>query len=69
MAIKWKIDPSHSEIQFKVKHLMITTVTGHFKQFDLLVETETENFASAKKLNSPPRLILSTPIMHSVMRI
>lgn len=50
MAIKWKIDPSHSEIQFKVKHLMITTVTGHFKQFDLLVETETENFASAKKI-------------------
>ncbi len=31
MAIKWKIDTAHSEIQFKVKHLMITTVTGYFK--------------------------------------
>ncbi|MGZ5244204.1 MAG: YceI family protein, partial [Bacteroidia bacterium] len=31
----WKIDPTHSEIQFKVKHLMITTVTGYFKTFDL----------------------------------
>ncbi|MEO8591197.1 MAG: YceI family protein [Flavobacteriales bacterium] len=30
---KWTIDPAHSEIQFKVKHLMITTVTGSFKKF------------------------------------
>jgi polyisoprenoid-binding protein YceI len=50
MAIKWKIDPSHSEIQFKVKHLMITTVTGYFKKFDLEVETETEDFNTAKKI-------------------
>lgn len=40
MVTKWKIDPTHSEIQFKVKHLMISTVTGHFKTFDLEVETE-----------------------------
>jgi polyisoprenoid-binding protein YceI len=50
MAIKWKIDPAHSEIQFKVKHLMITTVTGYFKTFDLDVETETEDFNTAKKI-------------------
>lgn len=50
MAIKWKIDPSHSEIQFKVKHLMITTVTGHFKSYDLEVETETDDFNTTKKI-------------------
>lgn len=50
MAMKWKIDPTHSEIQFKVKHLMITTVTGYFKTFDLTVETETEDFATAKNI-------------------
>lgn len=50
MAIKWKIDPAHSEIQFKVKHLMITTVTGYFKTFDLDVETETDDFNTAKKI-------------------
>src|SRR6476469_2204550 len=50
MAITWKIDPAHSEIQFKVKHLMITTVTGYFKQFDLTVETETDDFNTAKKI-------------------
>lgn len=50
MAIKWKIDPAHSEIQFKVKHLMITTVTGYFKTFDLEVDTETEDFNTAKNV-------------------
>ncbi|MGN6163346.1 MAG: YceI family protein [Flavisolibacter sp.] len=50
MAIKWKIDPAHSEIQFKVKHLMITTVTGYFRKFDLDVETQTEDFNSASRI-------------------
>jgi polyisoprenoid-binding protein YceI len=49
-TIKWVIDPTHSEILFKVKHLMITTVTGHFRKFHLEVETETDNFATAKKI-------------------
>jgi len=50
MATQWKIDPVHSEILFKVKHLMITTVTGSFKQYDLIVETETDDFATVKKI-------------------
>lgn len=50
MAIKWKIDSAHSDIQFRVKHLMITTVTGYFKKFDLEVETENDDFATAKKI-------------------
>jgi polyisoprenoid-binding protein YceI len=29
--VKWAVDPTHSEVQFKVKHLMITTVTGYFE--------------------------------------
>lgn len=50
MATQWKIDPTHSEILFKVKHLMITTVTGSFKQYDLTVETETDHFATVNKI-------------------
>ena len=50
MPIKWKIDPAHSEIQFKVRHLMITTVTGYFRKFDLEVDTETEDFNTAKRI-------------------
>src|SRR5258705_13309085 len=50
MATKWKIDPTHSEFQFKVKHLMISTVTGHFETFDLEVETETEDVQTPKRI-------------------
>jgi polyisoprenoid-binding protein YceI len=50
MAITWKLDPTHSEVQFKVKHLMITTVTGYFKSFDLEVVTETDDFTTASKI-------------------
>ena len=46
----WRLDPAHSEIQFKVKHLMITTVTGYFRQFDLEVETENDDFTTAKRI-------------------
>jgi polyisoprenoid-binding protein YceI len=40
----------HSEIQFKVKHLMISTVTGYFKKFDLEVVTGTDDFNSASRI-------------------
>jgi polyisoprenoid-binding protein YceI len=51
MAIKWKLDPMHSEVQFRVKHLMITTVTGYFRNFGLELETETEDFHTANNIN------------------
>jgi polyisoprenoid-binding protein YceI len=50
MATTWKLDPTHSEVQFKVKHLMITTVTGYFKTIDLVVETEGDDFSKATKI-------------------
>jgi polyisoprenoid-binding protein YceI len=45
---KWASDPTHSEIQFKVKHLMITTVTGYFREFSVNVKTESDDFTTAK---------------------
>ena len=50
MATKWVIDPVHSEVQFKVKHLMITTVTGYFRKFNLEVETENDDFTTATNI-------------------
>lgn len=44
----WNIDTAHSEITFKVKHMMISTVTGHFDEFEATVETEDDNFTNAK---------------------
>jgi polyisoprenoid-binding protein YceI len=48
MATTWAIDPMHSEIQFKVKHLVISNVTGSFQKFDGKIETENEDFSDAK---------------------
>jgi polyisoprenoid-binding protein YceI len=45
---KWAVDTAHSEITFKVKHMMITNVTGSFGRFSIDAETEGENFESAK---------------------
>lgn len=44
----YKIDAAHSEITFKVKHLMITNVTGNFTEFDATLETENDDFSNAK---------------------
>jgi polyisoprenoid-binding protein YceI len=44
---KWSIDPAHSEITFKVKHMMISTVTGHFDDFQATVMADGENFKNA----------------------
>ena len=43
----WAIDPSHSEVNFKVKHLVISTVTGAFHTFEGTVHTESEDFDGA----------------------
>ena len=43
----WVIDPTHSEIQFKVKHLVISTVTGSFKTFEGTVETDGDDLTTA----------------------
>ncbi|WP_047416372.1 YceI family protein [Cellulophaga sp. Hel_I_12] len=45
--MNWKIDNAHSEIAFKVKHMMISTVTGHFENFDATIHTNDESFNSA----------------------
>src|ERR1700748_2630978 len=44
---KWVLDPMHSEVQFKIKHLVISTVTGSFKTFEGSVETESDSFEGA----------------------
>ncbi len=43
----WAFDPAHSEITFKVKHLMITNVKGEFKQFQATLNAADESFKNA----------------------
>jgi polyisoprenoid-binding protein YceI len=44
----WKIDKAHTEIQFKVKHMMVSTVTGSFNEFEGTIETEGSDFEGAE---------------------
>jgi polyisoprenoid-binding protein YceI len=45
---KWAIDPAHTEIQFKVKHLVISTVSGKFEKFDGTVYSSSPDFSDAE---------------------
>jgi polyisoprenoid-binding protein YceI len=44
---KWVLDPAHSEISFKVKHLVVTTLTGKFGSFEGAVESANDDFSNA----------------------
>lgn len=45
---KWSIDQAHSEISFKVRHLMISHVKGVFKAFDASIYTTGKDFRTAE---------------------
>lgn len=48
MATKWNLDTTHSEITFKVRHMMISNVKGTFNTFTAEVEAEDDTFKNAK---------------------
>ena len=45
---KWTLDPAHSEVGFKIKHLMISNVKGNFKTFTIEAESASDDFKDAK---------------------
>jgi polyisoprenoid-binding protein YceI len=46
--IKWTIDPAHSEVGFKVKHLMVTNIKGQFTEYDASIYTTGEDFMTSE---------------------
>jgi polyisoprenoid-binding protein YceI len=48
MATTWKLDPAHSELTFKVKHMMISNMKGSFQTFDAEIQAEDDSFKNAK---------------------
>lgn len=48
MSTTWKLDPTHSELTFKVKHMMISNVKGEFTIFEAEITTEDDTFSKAK---------------------
>lgn len=47
---KWTLDPTHSEISFKIKHLMIATVTGYFRNFSVNVITPEDDWSKMEEM-------------------
>ncbi|MBQ0152353.1 MAG: polyisoprenoid-binding protein [Chryseobacterium sp.] len=48
MATKWNLDPAHSEITFKVKHMMISNIKGSFRTFNAEIDADDDTFKNAK---------------------
>jgi polyisoprenoid-binding protein YceI len=44
---KWTLDPTHSELGFKVRHMMITNVKGEFRRFEGSVLADGKDFSKA----------------------
>jgi len=44
----WNLDPMHSEATFKVRHMMVSNVTGHFKSFSATAQTQAEDLSDAR---------------------
>ncbi len=44
---KWNLDPTHSELVFKVKHLMISNVKGEFRKFQAELNSDGNDFSKA----------------------
>lgn len=45
---KWKLDKSHTMINFTVSHMVISEVTGQFREFEATMESSNEDFTDAK---------------------
>lgn len=46
--MSWKIDPSHSQVEFSVRHMMISNVRGRFEKFDGTLEFDEENLSAMR---------------------
>ena len=47
----WNIDPTHSSLEFSIKHLMIATVRGRFRDFQGTIEAANHGFAQRRKVS------------------
>lgn len=57
---QWALDPTHSDLGFKIKHLMITNVSGTFKNFQVEMETDGEDLNTAKIIASADMSSINT---------
>ena len=46
----WDVDPLHSELMFNIKHLMISTLSGHLRAFSIELNTKGNDFGQVNNL-------------------
>ena len=46
--MRYVIDPQHSDLEFKIRHLMISSVRGRFTKFEASMDSASDNFSDAK---------------------
>jgi polyisoprenoid-binding protein YceI len=46
-AVKWNLDTAHSNLEFSVKHMMISTVKGSFKNFNIDLTSDNDDFSNS----------------------
>ena len=51
-AGRWRVDPAHSSVAFEVKHMMISTVRGHFREFDGTLDAAEDDPADSRAWGS-----------------
>ncbi|MGA3285864.1 MAG: YceI family protein [Bacteroidota bacterium] len=44
---EWKFDKVHSSVTFSVRHMVISNVSGNFKDFSVVLKSEKEDFSDA----------------------
>lgn len=44
---KWAVDPTHSSVDFSIKHMMISKVKGSFTSFDATIEADPADLTTA----------------------
>jgi len=47
-AAIWNIDPDHSNVAFKIRHLMVSNVKGSFSKFSGTVEIDEQDLAKSR---------------------
>jgi polyisoprenoid-binding protein YceI len=64
MKTKWTIDPMHSDIHFKIRHLVISNVSGTFGKYSAEVETDDDNFETAQVHFTADARSINTGVEH-----
>lgn len=58
----WKVDPTHSKIEFSVRHLQVTTVRGHFESFEGTLEMDADNPTASTVVGTVDVASVRTPL-------